>query len=142
MVDFEVKPLRGHPSMSKKKSEKPPKIGFVAYLPKQEPAGKLEYYIELNGYGSQASIARDAPIVIRFKGDVPAGVLIPHIILMFGAMLLATLAGLYAIFKIDRFKRYTIWTFCVLFIVFSVNISRFIGQNATEVYHVFPQVFA
>ena len=115
-VDFEVKSFRGHPSMKKKKKSKPPEEAFVAYLPKQEPAGKLEYYIELNGYGSQASIAKDSPVVIRFKGNVPAGVLIPHVLLMFSAMLLATLAGLYAIFKIDRFKRYTIWTFCILFI--------------------------
>ena len=89
---------------------------MVAYLPKQDPAGKLEYYIELNGNGDQSFIAKDAPIVIRFKGDVPAGVLIPHIITMFFAMMLATLAGLYALFGIDRFRRYTIWTFYVLLI--------------------------
>ena len=115
-VEFETKELRGHPGMSEKKKKKPAKEAFVAYLPQQESAGKLEYYIELSGYGSQTSIAKDAPIVIRFKGDVPAGVLIPHIFLMFLTMMIATLAGLFAIFKIDRFRRYTIWTFGILFI--------------------------
>ncbi len=116
-VDFEMEVLRGHPSMSKKKkSTKALKEVFVAYLPQQESAGKLEYYIELNGYGSQTFISRDAPVVIRFKGDVPAAVLIPHILLMFLSMMIATLAGLFAIFKIDRFRRYTFWTFGILFI--------------------------
>jgi hypothetical protein len=115
-VEFEVKPLRGHPGMSQKKSNKPPKMGFVAYLPQQDPAGKLEYYIELSGYGDETYIAKDAPVVIRFKGDVPAGVLIPHILFMFLSMLLATVAGMYAIFKIKAFRKLTYWTFGVLFI--------------------------
>ncbi len=115
-VDFEVKPLRSHSMSKKKKSGKAPEEALVAYLPKQESAGKLEYFIELNGYGSQTFIAKEAPVVIRFKGDVPAGVLIPHIILMFMTMMLATLAGLFALFKIDKFRRYTIWTFGILFI--------------------------
>ncbi len=115
-VEFEIKALSGHPSLSKNKSKKAHEEAFVAYLPQQEPAGKLEYYIELNGYGSQAYISKEAPVVIRFKGDVPAGVLIPHILLMFLSMMIATLAGLFALFKIDRFRRYTFWTFGILFI--------------------------
>ena len=115
-VDFEVKELKGHSMSKKKKSGKPPEEAFVAYLPQQESAGKLEYYIELNGYGAQDFISKDAPIVIRFKGDVPPGVLIPHIFLMFATMFLATLAGLFAIFKIDKFRKYTFWTFGFLFI--------------------------
>lgn len=116
VVDFETKTLGGHPGMKKKKKTKPPKEGFVAYLPQQESAGKLEYFIEVNGYGQQAFVAKESPIVIRFKGDVPAGVLIPHIILMFLAMMIATLAGLYALLKIERYKRYTYWAFGILFI--------------------------
>ncbi len=114
-VDFEIKPIQHH-SLFKKKGPAKIEEAFVAYMPQQEPAGKLEYFIEINGYGSQSYISKDAPVVIRFKDDVPAGVLIPHILLMFLSMMLATLAGLFAIFKIDRFKRYTIWTFGILFI--------------------------
>ncbi|MCD6347930.1 MAG: hypothetical protein J7L96_10965, partial [Bacteroidales bacterium] len=89
---------------------------LVAYLPMQPPAGKLEYFIELSAHGASVEIARDQPVVIRFKGDVPAGVLIPHIILMFLAMLFATTAGLFAIFKFDSYKKLTTWTFIILLI--------------------------
>jgi hypothetical protein len=113
--DFEIKPVSRH-SMFKKNEAKPAEELMVAFLPKQAAAGKLEYYIELNGYGSQSFIAKDAPVVIRFKDDVPDGVLIPHILLMFMAMMIATLAGLYALFGLERFRRYTIWAFCIMFI--------------------------
>ena len=67
-------------------------------LPSQPAAGKLEYYISLtDGHGGEFTVCKENPVVIRFKGDVPAGVLIPHILLMFAAMLLSTLAGLFAV---------------------------------------------
>jgi hypothetical protein len=115
-VGFEMKDIRYHSWFMKKVLKKKDGKAFAAYLPKQDPAGKLEYYIKVNGYGDETYIAREAPVVIRFKGDVPAGVLIPHVLFMFMAMLLSTIAGLYALFRIDRFKRYLYWTFGVLFI--------------------------
>jgi len=36
--------------------------------------------------------------------------------LMFMVMLFSTVAGLFAIFKIERYRRYTVWTFVLLFI--------------------------
>ena len=54
-------------------------------LPMQPVAGKLQYYITVGGKDYPA----DEPVVIRFRNDVPASILIPHILLMFGAMLLA-----------------------------------------------------
>ena len=56
-----------------------------AALPVQPVAGKLQYYITVGG----EDIAADEPVVIRFRNDVPAGILIPHILLMFAAMLFA-----------------------------------------------------
>ena len=42
-------------------------------LPSQPAAGKLEYYIVLRSpSGAETAIARDEPVVIRFKGNVPA----------------------------------------------------------------------
>ena len=38
------------------------------------------------------SVPEDEPIVARFRADVPAGVLIPHILAMFGGMMIATRA--------------------------------------------------
>lgn len=58
---------------------------WQATLPVQPVAGKLQYYITVDGKNYPA----DEPVVIRFRNDVPAGILIPHILLMFGAMLFA-----------------------------------------------------
>lgn len=58
---------------------------WQAALPVQPVAGKLQYYLTVNG---QKYLA-DEPVVIRFRNDVPASILVPHILLMFGAMLFA-----------------------------------------------------
>ena len=69
-------------------------------LPSQPAAGKLEYYIILTPpSGSEITISKDEPVVIRFKGNVPALVMIPHILIMFFAMLMSNLAGLTAAFR-------------------------------------------
>lgn len=78
-----------------------------ATLPSQPAAGKLEYYISLTeGQGGEFTVCKENPVIIRFKGDVPAGVLIPHVLLMFAAMLLSTLAGLFAGFGYGSQKFY------------------------------------
>ncbi len=66
---------------------------LVASLPHQPPAGKLAYRVILQKDGERVTLG-GSPHVIRFKGDVPDWVLIPHIIAMFGAMLLSARAGL------------------------------------------------
>lgn len=115
-VPFEFKMVRYHSWFMKKVLGKEDGIVFSAFLPQQPPAGKLEYFIIMEKEGETQYVAKERPIVIRFKGDVPASVLIPHILLMFFTMLLSILAALYAIFKIERYRRYTIWTFVILFI--------------------------
>jgi hypothetical protein len=57
---------------------------------------------------------RDEPIVIRFKGAVPAYILVPHILLMFLAMFFSNLAGIMSVVKYPRYKRYGIWTLIFL----------------------------
>ncbi len=89
---------------------------FVGTLPNQPPAGKLEYYVILKQGDSETSLPSDETIVIRFKGDVPIWVLIPHVIFMFGAMLLSTRTGLEFYSKEPRLKIYTLWTLGFLFI--------------------------
>lgn len=66
---------------------------YTAILPHQPPAGKLEYYVEITGEGNSQKVTGHN-IVIRFKGAVPMWVLIPHIIAMFGAMMLAAGTGM------------------------------------------------
>src|SRR5512140_2020073 len=64
---------------------------LVGELPWQPPAGKLEYRVELTASGERVELPA---AVTRFKGDVPAWVLIVHVAAMFGAMLLSTRTGL------------------------------------------------
>ena len=74
---------------------------WQATLPVQPVAGKLQYYITVGGKDYLA----DDPIVIRFRNDVPASILIPHIILMFAAMLFAV----YTFLLVVTHKPYSRW---------------------------------
>lgn len=86
-----------------------------AMLPSQPAAGKLEYFLILTSpSGKQVEIARDQPVIIRFKGDVPAVVMIPHILIMFLAMLLSNLAGITAAARHTEQKRYGQWALWLL----------------------------
>ncbi len=89
--------------------------GFFADVPPQPPAGKLQYFIELTDSKGSAFLMKETPVVIRFKGSVPSYVLVPHILLMFLAMLFSTAAGLMSIFKYPSYKKYGLITL-VLFI--------------------------
>jgi hypothetical protein len=84
--------------------------GLFAEVPQQPPAGKLQYYFEITDSNGTKAYSKESPIVIRFKGGVPAFILIPHILFMFLAMLFSTLAGLMAVIKYPSYKIYGIWT--------------------------------
>jgi hypothetical protein len=88
--------------------------GYFATVPQQPPAGKIQYYVELTDFKGTQTLFKDSPVVIRFKGGVPAHILIPHIIFMFMAMLFSTLAGLMSIIKYPLYKKYTVWTLILL----------------------------
>lgn len=83
-------------------------------LPHQPPSGKLEYRIELRAGQAALSLPRDGAVVLRFKGHVPLPVLIPHIVLMFAAMLLSNRAGLGAAIGDGEIATYTKWTLGLL----------------------------
>ena len=70
-------------------------------LPMQPIAGKLQYYLTVDG----KDYLKDEPVVIRFRNDVPAYILIPHILLMFGAMLFAV----YTFLLVTSRKEYRKW---------------------------------
>ncbi len=68
---------------------------LVAPLPRQPAAGKLEYYVELTGAGSaRLPVTAGENPIIRFKDPVPLAALLPHVILMFLAILVGLRAGL------------------------------------------------
>jgi hypothetical protein len=89
--------------------------GLYAEVPQQPPAGKLQYYFEISDSKGTKSYLTETPVIIRFKGGVPAFILVPHILLMFLAMLFSTLAGLMAAVKYPLYKKYAVWTL-ILFI--------------------------
>ncbi|MFV0265962.1 MAG: hypothetical protein ACK5HT_02390 [Draconibacterium sp.] len=89
---------------------------LVATLPHLPPAGKYEYKITLTKRDQSFQLNDGMPVIIRFKGHVPAGILVPHIFFMFFAMFLGNLAGTMALFKHKRFKFYTTITLITLFI--------------------------
>jgi hypothetical protein len=84
--------------------------GLAAVIPQQPEAGKLQYYFEITDSKGTVTYMKEQPIVVRFKGGVPAFVMIPHVLMMFIAMLFSTLAGLFAIGKNPLFTKYTLWT--------------------------------
>ena len=83
---------------------------LIAEIPNQPPAGKLEYHVILSDIEKNIEVLNSGSIVIRFKGDVPAAVLIPHIFFMFFGMLFANLTGLLALGKKEKYKFYGIVT--------------------------------
>lgn len=83
---------------------------LVTVLPNQSAAGKLEYYVTLYDIANNEELLNSGSVVIRFKGDVPTKVLIPHIFFMFFGMLFANLTGLLALGKKEKYRFYGIVT--------------------------------
>jgi uncharacterized membrane protein YjjB (DUF3815 family) len=86
---------------------------LIFMMPKQPAAGKMEYSISLSGNNETVKLT-EKPIVMRFKGPVPAFVLTPHILLMFLAMLFSTRAGIEALRKGNRTYLYSLLTLIFL----------------------------
>ncbi len=72
-----------------------------AALPVQPVAGKLQYYVTVEG----EDLPSDEPLLIRFRNDVPASILVPHIFFMFAAMLFAV----YTFLLVITNKKYSLW---------------------------------
>jgi hypothetical protein len=89
---------------------------LAASLPKQPAAGKLAYRVVLLAQEEEKILTGANPIVIRFKDTVPMVVQLPHILIMFAAMLLSTAAGLYALGKRFNPRKLAVWTAVLLFI--------------------------
>jgi len=90
--------------------------GLFAGVPRQPAAGKIEYYFEITDSEGTRTFLKNNPVVIRFKGEVPVSILLPHVLFMFAAMLFSTLAGLMSVIKHPLYKKYTVWTLILLII--------------------------
>jgi len=89
---------------------------LVGYLPNQPMAGKIEYYMQLTAGNEKVEVMKNETIKIRFRGEVPDYILIPHIFFMFIFMLFANAAGLFAIAKIEVQRLYGIISLILIII--------------------------
>jgi hypothetical protein len=79
--------------------------GYVALVPGQPPAGKIEYRVVFtNGMQNPQTLGPDR-VVARFKGRVPAIWLILHILFMMTAILLCVRTGLESLRRQPRLER-------------------------------------
>jgi hypothetical protein len=70
----------------------------------------MEYKIVLSSRGKEISLTGDTPVIIRFKDPVPSILLLPHIIIMFLAMLFSTRAGIEALNPKGNPRKLALWT--------------------------------
>ena len=84
---------------------------WQAVLPVQPVAGKLQYYISVDG----KAYPSEEPLLIRFRNDVPASILVPHILFMFASMLFAVYTFLLVIGR-KPYKKWLWITVGTLFI--------------------------
>ncbi len=83
-------------------------------LPSQPPAGKIIYYPVIFYNGEELILERDSGIIVRFKSPVPSLVLIPHVLLMFFAMLLANYSGITALLSYKKSLKYSFYVIITL----------------------------
>jgi len=86
---------------------------LVAELPHQPPGGKLIYRVFLAS-GPETTPLPEEPAIIRFRNAIPWFVLIPHVLAMFGALLLSTRTGLEFFSRDPRVVKLTWWTIGML----------------------------
>ncbi len=82
---------------------------LVAYLPHLPPAGKMIFEVFLEKGADKQKITAE-PVILRFKGSVPDFVLIPHILLMFTAMVFSLRAAISGIYKWESTFTFTKFT--------------------------------
>lgn len=88
---------------------------LLANLPHQNISGKVMYYITLV-QDNQQVLLNDEAAVLRYKGHIPMAILLPHILIIFLAMLFSTITGLETIVKGKHIRLFTWITIITLFI--------------------------
>lgn len=78
---------------------------LIASLPEQPPAGKIEYHLELMANETPVDLHDQTNVVIRFRGDVPAWALIPHVLMMILTVIWSTATIMFALANMPSYKR-------------------------------------
>ncbi len=87
---------------------------YYIEMPSQPPAGKIIYYPLFVKDGNKVMPEDKHGIIMRFKAPVSSKILIPHIILMFIAMLFSNLTGILSFFNVPKVNRYALITIILL----------------------------
>lgn len=85
---------------------------LVALLPHQPPAGKLDYRVSLSEGSATARLGQ--PVTLRFRGEVPAWILVPHVLAMFLGMISAARAGFEKFSPSPKYGGLILWTLLLL----------------------------
>ncbi|MDZ7317934.1 MAG: hypothetical protein ONB11_02175 [candidate division KSB1 bacterium] len=89
---------------------------LIGMLPQQPAAGKLMYFVYLKSDGQEMSLTGDQPVILRYKGAVPKSILLPHVLLMFLAMLLSNRTLFESFDAQGRSYRFMLWTIGLFFL--------------------------
>jgi hypothetical protein len=107
---------------------------LAALLPSQPPAGKLEYALLLRDRGGrEVAVPAGGPLVMRFKGDVPPGVLVPHVVAMFLGMMIGLRAALAAALGRPEARRYA-WVTVALIGIGGLVLGPIVQKHAFGAY--------
>jgi hypothetical protein len=89
---------------------------FVAQLPVQPAAGKMEYFITGSIDGKAFNIPEKGAetIVLRYKDPVSAYLLLPHVLMMIFAITFGIRAGLSALFDRESIRKWTVFAFSAM----------------------------
>ncbi len=78
---------------------------LISSLPHQPPAGKIEYHVELMADGNPIDLHEDENVVIRFRADVPAWALLPHVLMMILTVIWSMATIIFALANIPSYKK-------------------------------------
>ena len=89
---------------------------FMAQLPVQPAAGKMEYYItgSIDGNPFRIPEPGEDNIVLRYKDPVSDYILVPHVIMMILVIIFGIRAGLSALFDPGSMRRWTVIAFSAM----------------------------
>lgn len=89
---------------------------LVGILPARAPMEKIEYQVSITADDASTIIPQGGPAMMRFKDSVPLWVIVPHVLVMFAAMLLATRTGLEVFAAQPSLRKLVNWTVASLFV--------------------------
>lgn len=89
---------------------------LIISLPQQPPAGKIEYHLELMAEGKIVDLQEHENVVLRFRGDVPAWALLPHVLMMILTVIWSMATIIFALANISSYKKHLGMTIIFLLI--------------------------